>query len=237
MLNKSIPKEPNGQTVLFFGRDTCNYSIKAVELLNQLGFETYYILSKERGEKLIDGLEHFKFDYIFCFRSFFILPEKLLNSVKKYPINFHPGPPNYPGSGCINFSFYNDEKEFGVTCHLMSKSIDSGKIIDFEVFPFSKEQSLLDVLEITHLKLYNLFTTIILNIKQNGESYIKKKGIEHKNVKWSNVKRKAKDLDDLSIIDLKIDKDELKRRIRSFHTPSHPVNLLLHDKKFIYCPE
>ncbi len=237
MLNKSVSKKSNGQIILFLGRDKCDYSLKGLSLLNDLGFETYYILSKGRGEKLPSDLYDIKFNYIFCFRSFFILPEKLLRSVKKYSINFHPGPPNYPGSGCINFSFYNDEKEFGVTCHLMNKSIDSGEIIDFEVFPFSKEQNILDVLEITHLKLYNLFISIILNIKQNGSSFIREKIKQNENIKWSGVKRKIKDIDDLSLIDLGIEKNELERRIRSFHTPSHPLSVLFHGKKFIYSPD
>ena len=53
------------------------------------------------------------------------------------PINFHPGSPEYPGTGCTNFAIYNKEKEYGVTCHYMKTSVDSEILSQVKRFPIT----------------------------------------------------------------------------------------------------
>ena len=81
-------------------------SIKCVEHLKDLGFKVSVVWSSKRGEKLPDVLHWLEVDYILSFRSQSILPESLLKIPKFYSINFHPGPPEYPGTGCFNFAIY-----------------------------------------------------------------------------------------------------------------------------------
>ncbi len=66
--------------------------------------------------------------YIISFVSPWIIPENLLNSAQKAAINFHPGPPDYPGTGCYNFALYEGTKKYGVTAHHMEKKVDTGNI-------------------------------------------------------------------------------------------------------------
>ena len=42
------------------------------------------------------------FDYVLSFLSKKILNKKFLSQTKILNINFHPGPPDYPGIGCYN---------------------------------------------------------------------------------------------------------------------------------------
>ena len=73
-------------------------------------------------------------DWTVSFLSPWILPEPVLKATKKWAINFHPGPPEYPGTGCTNFALYHREKTYGVTAHIMEPTVDSGKILATGVF-------------------------------------------------------------------------------------------------------
>ena len=53
-------------------------------------------------------------------------------------INFHPGPPNYRGIGCLNFALLSNEKYYGVTAHIINEKIDNGKILSFKKFRLKK---------------------------------------------------------------------------------------------------
>ena len=69
----------------------------------------------------------------FCFRSYFILNKQVLKSVKVASINFHPGPPNFRGFGCLNFALLNNAKQYGCTAHLINIKIEvfnQEKLID-----------------------------------------------------------------------------------------------------------
>jgi methionyl-tRNA formyltransferase len=75
------------------------------------------------------------FDYLFNFLSPKLVPAWLLAKSKIAAINFHPGSHEYPGIGSASLSIYDQKEFFGVTAHLMSTTIDSGKIIAQRFFP------------------------------------------------------------------------------------------------------
>ena len=219
-------------TILFFGRRNCNYSENAAKLIRQYDFNLYDFYSNDKSDSVPKKAYDLEIDYIICFRSWLILPESILKKVKKFSINFHPGPPAYPGSGCVNFSIYNQEEKYGVTIHLMEKKVDSGKIIDYELFPVSSDQILLEVLEQTHLKLFRSFQNFIKNFKKEGDNYILRKLQENENVKWSQKKRKVSDLEFHREIAAEISEEDLNRRIKAFHHPNFPLFIKLYGKKF-----
>ena len=69
-------------TVLFFGRKNCSYSKKVKNLLQKKSKKFYFFESKKKEEKINKKFLKLKYDYIFCFRSFYILKENLLKKVK-----------------------------------------------------------------------------------------------------------------------------------------------------------
>jgi len=75
------------------------------------------------------------FDYVISYLSPWIIPEELLKRARCAAINFHPGPPEYPGIGCTNFAIYEGVAAFGVTCHHMASKVDTGPIIRVLRFP------------------------------------------------------------------------------------------------------
>lgn len=76
-----------------------------------------------------------------------ILPEHLLERAKVASVNFHPGPPEYPGIGCTNFAIYNQEVIFGMTCHHMATRVDTGKIVAVRRFPLFPTDTVLSLTE------------------------------------------------------------------------------------------
>ena len=52
-----------------------------------------------------------KFDYLFNFQHR-IIKEEILKNIN-FPINFHPGPPKYPGRGGYAWAIYDNSKYYG----------------------------------------------------------------------------------------------------------------------------
>jgi methionyl-tRNA formyltransferase len=220
-------------SVLFFGRKGDMQSEECLKHLKNLEFDVSAVWSSNRSEKLPGDINKIQVDYILCYRSYFILPKSLIESPKLYSINFHPGSPEYPGTGGINFSLYNNDNSFGVTVHLMNEKVDSGKILSTKHFPISKNDNLFSLLNRTHNNLFNLFIEFTTILRNSGEEYIKEKLIENKNLRWSQLKRTSKDIDSYQLINMDIDEKELASRIRSFNYTNYPIELELHGKRFV----
>ena len=125
-----------------------------------------FLKSKKIGEKLNENDKIFrkKFDYIFCFRSFYIL-NKLLKKVNKYAINFHPSIPKYRGSGGVNYAVFKG-KHFGCTAHLINNKIDRGKIIDVQFFDHRKMKNLNTILNFTYSLQLKQIKKLLMEFKK-----------------------------------------------------------------------
>jgi len=219
--------------VLFFTRKNDELSNKCIKHLVELGFKVETILSSKRGEKLPDDLEWITYDYIICYRSYFIIPKYLLDKTKYYNINFHPGCPNYPGSGGVNLTLFNEEEEFGVTAHLMNEKVDSGDIIEYRSFKVFETDNVKTLLERTHNYLYCLFIELTTQLRQEGNEFIKNK-IKQNKIQWSEGSTKISDIDKLQIIEKDVTEIELTKRIRSFNHPNFPLEVHIHNHRFVY---
>ena len=86
---------------------------------------------------------------------------RTLKRATKYSINFHSGPPKYPGSGCTNFALLDNSKEYGAIAHLMNNRVDDGaiyKVNNFEILPDDN----IDRLTVkTHEELIILFKDVV----------------------------------------------------------------------------
>lgn len=218
--------------VLFFGRDGCKHSEEVLNRLKDSGFDVTHIVSKQRGEELpVDALT-WEGNYIICFRSLFILPKELLERASITAINFHPGPPEYPGSGCINFALLDGVTTYGVTAHEMNEKVDNGEIFAVERFEVEKKDSLMNVLSKTHEALFSLAIKFVDLIAVHGEKFHLMLPQNSKSEFWRGEARKISELDALQIINPSINKEELENAIRAIHSPSFPLLLELHGYKF-----
>lgn len=228
------PTQHGDQTVrvLFFGREDCAATLNVLGRLKRYGFDVTYVVSTRRGEKLPEGLAEWEGDYIICFRSLFILPGHLLDRAAIAAINFHPAPPEYPGSGCINFALYDGVDSYGVTAHLMNEKVDNGRILEVRRFPVHECDTLPDVLSRTHSELENLCIDFVAELAAAGGSRLESKLAACENVHWRGQARRMKDLEELQLVNPDIDRTELDRIVRATYVEAFPPKISLHGYDF-----
>ena len=224
-------------SVLYFGRKDCFYSSKIREFLKKSSKKFYYIESdfknKKINKKIINNLS---IDYIFCFRSFYILKGDLIKKTRVAAINFHPGPPEYRGIGCINYALYDNSKFYGCTSHVINKKIDDGKILDVRRFRIKKTDTVESCLKKTYdlvLKQAYYVINSLNNKDENLMKLIKKSKLE----KWSKKIKKQKDLNKFYEIKKNLSKKMFIRKFRATNTTIFKPYILLHKKRFILSDE
>jgi methionyl-tRNA formyltransferase len=74
-------------------------------------------------------------DLLISYLNPVIVPGPILRTVRLAAINIHPAPPEWPGVGCVCYALYEGDREFGVTAHIMTESVDQGPIIRVLRFP------------------------------------------------------------------------------------------------------
>ena len=214
------------------GRSKCPYSKKIKNLLKKKSKKLYYFESNKIGEKINNEYLKLNYDYIFCFRSFYILKKNILKKVKKAAINFHPGPPEYRATGCVNYAVYVNSKFYGCTAHLINEKVDNGKIIDVKKFSINRKDNISKILNKTYKAMSSQAISLINQIKINP-NFIENKIEKNKKIKWSNKIKKIKDLDKFYIINKNIKKKDFLNKIRATDTPKFKPYIKLYGKKFI----
>lgn len=167
------------------------------------------------------------FDYLISYLCPYKIKNKFLKKTTLYNINFHPGPPVYPGFGCYNYAVFNNDKYYSCTAHLMNSRIDSGKIFQVEKFRLKKNISLSDLIELSNKKLFVLFKKVLLKIISNK---LKIKKV----CEWGKKKYTKKFFNDkFSTLELKINKEIFDRYIEATYNKKlgYPI-IKINKKKF-----
>jgi len=96
------------------------------------------IFNKEEfygSSKIIDSLKDKKIDYIVLAGFLWLIPKDLVNEFPNKIINIHPALlPNYGGKGMYGMNVHkavinNQEKESGITIHIVNEKYDEGNIL------------------------------------------------------------------------------------------------------------
>lgn len=133
------------ERVLFLGKAGDAHAARALDFCRTHFTEVSAHLGTW-GDALPDEAREWRGDCIVSYLSRWIVPGEMLDRAS-VAINFHPGPPQYPGYGCNAFAIYDDAKEYGVTCHHMAGAVDSGAIVAvrrFAVLPSDNGGTLLE---------------------------------------------------------------------------------------------
>ena len=200
--------------ILFIAKANDAYGSKAAEQL-KVNFPNATIVLGKRGEAMPQQFNSWEGDLIISYLSPWIIPQFLLEKAKVASINFHPGSPAYPGIGCTNFALYNQEKEFGITCHHMLKKVDTGNIIAVSRFPIFESDSVLTLTQRCYDAIYELFLLVMDELKTNNE-------LPHSTEKWTREAYKRVELNELCRITVEMTEAEVKRRIRATTYPNMP---------------
>jgi len=195
--------------ILFIGKENDTYCREAADFVS-LHFENTTIVTGKRGDDFPEEAKKWKGDIIISYLSQWIIPRAVLENAGMAALNFHPGPPEYPGIGCTNFAIYNREKIFGVTCHHMAAQVDTGKIVAVKRFPLFEDDTVYSITwrcyAIILALFYEIFYTII-QVEPLPES------IEH----WNRKPFLRKELDDLCRLTPDMNSEETERRIKATH--------------------
>jgi len=157
---------------------------------------------EERGNLLIS------------FLSPWIVPKEVLENFT-CSINFHPGPPEYPGTGCYNFALYEEAEVYGVTCHHITPEVDAGPIIKVIRFPIYKFDTVKTLRDRSLSYLLVLFYEIL-------DLFLAGKPLSTSDEKWKRKAYTRKDLEELCQIKPEMPLDEIKRRIKAVTYPGMP---------------
>lgn len=146
------------------------------------------------------------------FLSPWVVPAHILNACTGPAINFHPGPPEYPGIGCYNFALYHGVESYGVTCHHMNAQPDTGRLVDvvrFAVYA-ADTVSLLKNRSIVHLlaQFYRVVPALA-----PGET------LPESPEQWKRRPYLRRELDELGRITPDMDPEEIRRKIRAMNFP------------------
>lgn len=209
--------------MLFFGKSGCVYSESLRDQLENLGFNVQDVWSDGIGEELPCEVQEWQGDYIVCFRSRFILPPWLIARAEQAAVNIHPGPPEYRGSGCINWALYDEAPDYGVTAHFMNEQIDAGRIIEVVRFRVNSGDPVSTLLRRTHEHCLDLAKNLVQGIAKNGCEYLHRRADLASHEKWSGPVRRIESVDSLSRVESTMSRKELERVIRATYTHEFPT--------------
>ncbi|WP_419786327.1 formyltransferase family protein [Pseudodesulfovibrio sp.] len=201
-------------SVLFLGKRDNPYAADAAVLVSQLFPDTTVVFTAS-GERPPEELRDWSGDWIFSYLCQWVVPQWLLDKAGKGALNFHPGPPQYPGIGCTNFAIYNGETEFGVTCHHMAARVDTGNVVAVSRFPLFPEDSVLSLTKRCYAHIAWLFNDIVCRIHA-GEPL--PQSDEH----WTRKPYTRKELHEMCRLEFDMDETEIKRRVRATTFPNMP---------------
>lgn len=144
-----------------------------------------------------------------------LIPDAILRQTKKWAVNFHPGSPEYPGIGCTNFALYEGVVEYGVTAHVMERTVDSGRILGIRRFPIDPQDTVFTLTEKAYAELLLLFEEVIGTILTTDELPVCGEV-------WKRRPFTRRQLEDLCRLDIHMPREEIERRIRATTYPGMP---------------
>ncbi len=213
--------------VLFIAKENDDYGRKAGAYILKQYPDSVLVFGK-RGEPMPEAVNNWQGDLIISYLSPWIIPPNLLEKAAFASINFHPGSPDYPGIGCTNFALYNQEKEFGITCHHMLKKVDTGNIIAVSRFPIHENDSVWTLTQRCYSAISELFLTVMNDLKDRGV-------FMESSENWTREAYRRKELNELCRISPEMSEEEINKRIRATTFPNMPGAFIeLYGKRFIF---
>ena len=204
---------PKDLKVLFLRKKDNDYAQRAENFIREK-FTNTTIFFGSRKDKLPEEVLNWQGDLMISFISSWIYPAQLLSNASFAAINFHPGSPDYPGTGCTNFAVYEGAKEYGITCHHMKAGVDSGDIIAVKRFSINEDDTVYGITQHCYKLIEESFYELMNTILQNQPLPVT-------NEQWKRKPFTRKQLDELCTITPDMHEDEVERRIKAttYKTP------------------
>jgi len=142
--------------------------------------------------------------------------------------NFHPGSPDYPGWAPFAFAAYRGASRFGATAHEMAARVDSGAIIDVELFDVPGGCEPDQLMELSYSALFRLFLRLAEPLATSAAA------LPNCGIAWGTERCSRRALAKLCDIPANIAADDLARRIRAFAAVDESIRptVTLHGHRF-----
>jgi len=122
--------------------------------------------------------------------------------------NFHPGSPDYPGWSPFAFAAYRGATRFGATAHEMAALVDSGAIVDVEMFDVPVGCDPNRLMELSYSALITLFMRLAEPLATRAAA------LPRLDIAWGTERCTRRALAKLCDIPPDIEAEELARRVR-----------------------
>lgn len=139
-----------------------------------------------------------------------IVPENILSALDGPAYNFHPGPPEYPGSHAASFAVYDDADGFGVTLHEMAARVDSGPIVEVRRYDMPASKKFINVEILAFEALMEMFRDHARHLACDDAP------LPHSGEQWIGPNRTKAEAKRLSAIEADLTEEEINRRYRAF---------------------
>jgi methionyl-tRNA formyltransferase len=201
-------------SILFIGKRGDAFCQQALDFVQQHFPECVAVLGC-RGDRFPESLSWWRGDVILSYLSPWIIPGHVLRRARRASINFHPGPPEYPGIGCTNFAIFNNEKQFGVTCHHMAEQVDTGPIIAVRRFPVQDKDTVLSLTRQCYAHLLALFYEMAALLLDGAD-------LPCAPEQWTRPPYRRAELEALCRVLPEMSEEEIRRRVRAVDYPDAP---------------
>jgi methionyl-tRNA formyltransferase len=197
--------------------------LRAVLLMEAQSAERVRLLARKvgvflRGPTVSDlaALTH-AFDdapeLLFSFGTSVIAPAGLLARPGLLALNVHAASPDYPGRDPHHFAVYDGALRYGATMHQMTSKVDSGQILDVELFDVPAGVTPVRMLELANQSAWVLIERFFDKLAQGRTLY------PMEGVCWGDRKTTRKMFLDLCRVDGTMTEDEFNRRLRATSMP------------------
>ncbi len=127
------------------------------------------ILSMEEAEEYVTSHPG-QIDLIVSYLYWRRIRKPLIEGANFGCINFHPAIlPDWKGCAGYNIAILKKLEQWGVSAHYVDETIDTGKLIEVDLFDFDYTAATAQSLEkLTQEKLMDLYKKVILKVKEKG---------------------------------------------------------------------
>lgn len=146
---------------------TDSRSGKIIKLANEK--EIPLFVGNPRKGKAAEFIKNRKVDVALSLNYIYLIEKDIIEWPSLYTINLHGSLlPKYRGRTPHVWAIINNEKETGITAHLIDPGTDSGPIIEQVIIPIKEEDTGADLLELYKQKYPSIITSVLDKVRQGN---------------------------------------------------------------------
>ena len=121
------------------------------------------------GEDLAQRLAGLEFDWFFSIANLSVIPQAVLDQARHGAINFHDGPlPRHAGLNAPVWAILEQERQHGVTWHLIEGGIDEGDIVKQKLFDMAPNETALTLNTRCYEAAMESFAELLVDLRGAG---------------------------------------------------------------------